>query len=390
MSEQNWLDAPLLSHGFRPFFLAGAIWAIVSMVIWVLMIGGFWLPPTGFDIVSWHAHAFLVGYLGAAIGGFLLTAVPNWTGRLPVRGGPLLALIALWLVGRLAVLFSLAFPGWLVLALDIASLVALAGFLGREIIAGRNWKNLPVLALLSVFIAGAVLFHIDHLRHAVPVHGVGFRLMASMALMLIALIGGKIIPSFTRNWLVKQGRAARPTPPMQRFDKIALGVWLVALAIWTFDLPGAGVALIVAGGLHVIRLARWQGHRTFREPLLVVLHVAYAFLPIGALALGAAIATGAETAAALHLWMAGAIGMMTLAVMARASLGHTGRDLRADPATTAIFVALLVAVSARLVAGTLLSFHFAFTLSGLAWIAAFVLFVAHFGPMLLAPRVAGQ
>lgn len=387
MTTRDWQGPAILSHGFRPFFLSGAAWAVISMAIWVGMIAGLWLPPTAFDVVSWHAHALLVGYLGAAITGFLLTAVPNWTGRLPFRGAPLAALIALWVAGRLAVLFSLALPASLVLALDVASLVALTGFLAREIIVGRNWKNLPVLFLLSGFVAGAVLFHLDHIRGLFPVDGAGFRLLTGTAMMMIALIGGRIIPSFTRNWLVKQASPARPAPPMQVFDRISLAVLLAALALWIAVPHLAGLPLIAAGGAHIIRLARWQGHRTLREPLLFVLHMAYAFLPAGAVALGVALASHSGTAAALHLWMAGAIGMMTLSVMTRASLGHTGRPLHAGGLTSAIFVALFLAVSMRFLAGLALPTHVAYTLAGLFWITAFGLFVAVFGPILLAPRL---
>lgn len=387
MSEREWSGAPVLSHGFRPFFLAATIWAVVAMALWILMIGGVWLPPTAFDIVSWHAHAFLIGYLGAVLGGFLLTAVPNWTGRLPVRGMPLAGLLALWAVGRVAVLTSMAFPGWLVMVLDLGSLAALAGFLGREIVAGRNWKNLPVLALLVTFIAGGVLFHLDHWRGETPVHGAGFRVMLSMAIMMIALIGGKIIPSFTRNWLSRQGWAARPAPPMQRFDVVALVLLLVALLAWTLGLSAAGPALIVAGVAHVVRLARWQGHRTVGEPLLVVLHVAYALMPAGAIFLGWALWTNGDIAGPLHVWTAGTIGLMTLAVMTRASLGHTGHALRAGPATVAIYSAMMLAVGLRLAAGTVLGSHVAFTLSGVFWIVAFGLFVAAYGPVLLRPRL---
>ena len=378
---------PLLSHGFRLFFLAATIWAVVAMLLWIGMLAGIWWPPIAFDVVSWHAHALLVGYLGAVLAGFLLTAVPNWTGRLPVRGAPLLILFLLWLAGRIAVLLSLRLPGLAVMAADLAFLAALALFLGREIVAGRTWKNLPVLVLLGSFLAGAAWFHLDHRAGLRPVDGGGFRLMLGMAVMMIALIGGRIVPSFTRNWLVRQGRAERPAPPMQGFDRLALGGLLLAVLLWVFEARGAGVALLFAGVLHLVRLARWHGPLTWREPLLGVLHLAYLFVPLGSFGLGLALLLDTPSGLALHLWTAGGIGLMTLAVMTRASLGHTGRELHAGPATQAIYLALALAVAFRLLAGPLIPPHLAYALSGSLWIAGFAGFVAVYGPILLRPRL---
>ena len=194
--------------------------------------------------------------------------------------------------------------------------------------------------------------------------------------MMIAVIGGRIVPSFTRNWLAQRGPGRLPVPPMQRFDKVALLALLAALLLWValpFDLV-TGAALVLAGALHLARLARWAGHRTLAEPLVAVLHAGYAFLPLGALALGAEIIAPGRlgAAAAQHLWMGGAVGLMTLAVMTRATLGHTGQVLTAGPGTVAIYVALVAAVLARVAAGVWPGaaglLHAA---AGLLWIGAF-------------------
>ncbi|RFU13196.1 NnrS family protein [Rhodobacteraceae bacterium W635] len=383
-----WSGPAILSYGFRPFFFGGAVWAAIAMALWVPMLSGHVILPTAFDPVSWHAHAFLFGYLGAAVAGFLLTAVPNWTGRLPIVGWRLGLLAASWLAGRVVVAVSNGLPAGLVAGVDLAFPVILALVILREIIAGRNWRNLMVLGMLVVFALANALFHWDAARGAYAAQGYGTRLGLGAGLMMIAVIGGRVVPSFTRNWLVKRGSDILPVPPMQRFDKAALLVLLAALILWVALPLGrvTGVALALAGGVHAVRLTRWAGHRTLAEPLVTVLHVGYAFLPLGALALAVEILIPGAfgMAGAQHLWMAGAIGLMTLAVMTRATLGHSGQPLTAGPGTVAIYLALVVSVLARVAAGLWPGqaplLH---GLSGLAWIGAFGGFALVYGALLL-------
>ncbi|WP_373049806.1 NnrS family protein [Thalassovita aquimarina] len=383
-----WTGPAILTYGFRPFFFGGAVWAALAMVLWVPMLSGHILLPTAFDPVSWHAHEFLFGYLGAVVAGFLLTAVPNWTGRLPIVGWRLGGLAALWLAGRFAVAVSAGLPAGLVALIDLSFPLVLAAAIGREIVAGKNWRNLIVLGMLAVFAAANALFHMEAARGGYAAQGTGLRLGVGAGIMMIAVIGGRIVPSFTRNWLVKRGGGRMPVPPMQRFDRLALLVLLAALLLWVAlpDSPATGVALGMAGALHVVRLVRWAGHRTFAEPLLTVLHVGYAFLPLGALALGSEILAPGPVGmvAAQHLWMGGAIGLMTLAVMARATLGHTGKTLTAGPGTVAIFAALVIAVFARVAAGVLPGeAALLYAISGLFWIGAFATFGLVYGRLLL-------
>ena len=381
-----WQGPALFSFGFRPFFLFGAVWVVLAMLIWLLALGGGVNLPTRFDPVSWHAHEFLFGYLGAVLAGFLLTAVPNWTGRLPIVGWKLAALFALWCAGRLGIFVSIALPVWGAAGIDLAFPVILGGLILQEIIAGKNWRNLIVLALLAVFTVANLIFHIEALGGNYAAQGYGLRLGLATAILMIGVIGGRIIPSFTRNWLVRQGNPARPAPPMQTFDKATLLISSVVLAIWVF-LPlhrGTGAALIAFGFLHVVRLMRWQGHQTLSDPLVWVLHVAYAFIPLGAFALGAdTFLVGAGQIAAQHIWMAGAIGAMTLAVMTRATLGHTGQALQANRATVAIYVCLFASVAARWVSVAMPQFT---TISGLLWMAAFGGFALAYGPALLRAK----
>ncbi|WP_297774446.1 NnrS family protein [uncultured Roseovarius sp.] len=388
-----WRGPALLSFGFRPFFLGAGVWAAAIMALWIPMLSGMVTLPTAFDPISWHAHEFLFGYLSAVIAGFLLTAVPNWTGRLPILGWPLGGLAALWLIGRVAVMVSFGVPPVAVAFLDLAMPVVLAVVMLREIVAGKNWRNLMVLAMLAVFTLGNAVFHWEAAQGEYAAQGYGLRLGLGAVIMMIALVGGRIVPSFTRNWLARRGAGRLPVPPMQRFDKAALLALLATCLLWV-SAPMAqvtGAALIGAGALHVVRLARWAGERTFAEPLVVVLHVAYAFVPIGAICMGLEVLRPGlmGAAAAQHLWMAGATGLMTLAVMTRASLGHSGRTLTAGVGTTLLYLLVLAAVIARLAAGIWPAhadlLHAA---SGAAWIGGFGGFAVLYGPLLVRQRPA--
>lgn len=383
---RSWKGPAIFSFGFRPFFLFGAIWVVAAMGLWLAVQMGEIDLPTRFDNGAWHAHEFLFGYLGAVLAGFLLTAVPNWTGRLPMVGWRLAGLFALWVGGRIAILFSGTLPPLLAPTIDLAFPIVLGGLILREIIAGKNWRNLIVLALLAVFTLANALFHYESMIGDYAAQGYGLRLGLATAVMMIAVIGGRIIPSFTRNWLVREQHPARPAPPMQQFDKLTLLLSLPILAFWTLEpfTVTTGLCLLVFGVLHLIRMIRWQGHHALTEPLVFVLHASYGFIPLGAFALGLDLILGNPgTAGAQHLWMAGAIGAMTLAVMTRATLGHSGRELTAGMATVAIFLCVFAAAFTRF----LTPLHPGLSiLSGIFWLLAFGGFALVYGPMLLRPK----
>ncbi len=384
----------IFSYGFRPFFLAAGAWSALAMLLWIGLLSGWSLisPPIGFDPVAWHAHEFLFGYLGAVIAGFLLTAVPNWTGRAPVTGWPLIVLVALWIAGRLAMAMSGVLSPLAVAVLDLAFPMLLTAIIGFEIAAGSNWRNLKVVALLAVLSGANAAFHWAAGTAGITVDGAGFRTGVAAVILLIALIGGRIIPAFTRGWMKARGEARLPATPGQMFDQAALMGLLVALAFWVSAPASAitGACLAAAGVLHFGRLARWRGHRTLSEPLVWVLHAGYACLPLGAVLLGLSVLFPERIAhgSALHLWLAGAVGLMTLAVMTRATLGHTGRPLQAGRGTTAIYLAVILSALLRVFPVFVPDLAWlSYQAAALFWLGGFGAFVLIYGPMMLRPPV---
>jgi uncharacterized protein involved in response to NO len=372
----------LFSYGFRPFFLGGALWAIFAIALWLPQYVGVFTLPTALTPLDWHIHEMLYGYVSAVIAGFLLTAIPNWTGRLPICGWPLAGLAGLWLAGRLAMLAS-SWTGLPVAAVvDVIFLLVLAAVAAREIVAGKNWRNLRVLGVLCLLIASNVVFHAEVLRYGAAEYGIRFGVAAVIA--LIMLIGGRIVPSFTHNWLARRGPGRMPVP-FSRFDGVVLAASLLALASW-IALPESrfvGLSLLVVAALQALRLARWAGERTFADRLVLVLHVAYAFIPLGFALVGASILWPdfVPRSAGIHAWTAGAIGLMPLAVMTRASLGHTGQALAATVGTQVIYACALLGALARILA----SFTASMTLidfAAIAWVAAFAGFAILYGPLL--------
>jgi len=377
------------SYGFRPFFLAAGAWAVIAIALWLAVVAGWLSLPTRFDPVPWHIHEMLFGVVLAAVAGFLLTAIANWTGRRPVAGRTLVLLLVLWALGRLACSVSGYLPLWIAPAADLSFPIALIAVMAREIVTGRSWRNLPMMAPVAVFIAATLLMHLEVAGVAVP-SGLGWRLGLVAALQLMSIVGGRIIPAFTRNWLAKHGHVRQPVPHGLA-DMAAVGILHAALLLWAF-VPGSratGPILILAAACNLWRLSRWVGAATLSEPLLFILHVGYAWLAIGVGLLGLSVAGVAiPIASALHALTVGAVGTMLLAVMTRVSLGHTGRVLTADRSTVAIFLLINAAALLRVAAswGALASATLV-VVSGLCWIAAFGLFEFVYSSVLVAPRI---
>jgi uncharacterized protein involved in response to NO len=385
--RRDYAGPALFAYGFRPFFLAAGLWAAFGILLWLPQYMGALTLPTHFSALDWHIHEMLYGYVAAAIAGFLLTAIPNWTGRLPVSGWSLAGLALLWLTGRAAILLSAKIGGLIATLVDVSFLVTLAAVAAREIIAGKNWRNLRVLIVLAVLIIGNIVFHAEVLLKGSADYGT--RIAIAAIILLISLIGGRIVPSFTSNWLTRNNPGRRPVP-FSQFDMATIAASALALLGW-IGLPAhpvTGALLLIAGIMQSVRLARWAGDRTLADRLVLVLHVGYAFVPIGFLFIGASAWTAAVPATAgIHAWTVGAIGLMTLAVMTRATLGHTGQPLQAGRVTQGIYAAVLIAAVARIVAVFVGSIEL-LELAGVAWIAGFALFVLVYSPLLAARKPA--
>ena len=376
----------LFSYGFRPFFLFGAIYAGAMVPLWLAVFAGDISLPTAFAPRDWHVHEMLFGYVAAVIAGFLLTAVPNWTGRLPIQGMPLAILFAAWLAGRWAVTFSVLIGWQLALMLDAAFLLLLAAAAAREIVAGRKWNNLMVVGVVSMLAVTNVAFHVE--AHLGGVAEYSTRVGIGLVVTLVCVIGGRIVPSFTRNWLARREPGRLPIP-FNRFDAITIAAGVGAMIAWVITPSGrfAAAALGVAGLLHLVRLVRWAGYRTLSDRLVLILHVAYAFVPTGFLLAALAAVDLVAPSAGIHAWTGGAIGSMTIAVMTRASLGHTGQALSASVATQFVYASIVIAALAR-VCAALEPAHSVplLTVAGAAWAAAFLGFALVYAPLLCGTR----
>ncbi len=381
----------LTLEGFRPFFLFGALYAALSILLWVPWYLGFLHIPTALSPIAWHQHELLFGYVPAVIAGFLLTAMPNWTKRRHLSGAPLVLLFALWLAGRVAIFMSenIGLPAAAFVNLAFLILVGLYAF--RELVAAKNRRNYKLVAVIALLAAAQALFLYEFSRFEhVEIAG---RLAVAAIILMIAIVGGRIIPSFTGNWLKKHSPGREPSP-FGRFDLAAMVISTIALAAWPAVLllenlrTEAGILMLLAGILQMIRQAKWCPERTIHEPLVTILHVAFLFIPLGFIMTGIALITNDNgfTSAGIHAWTSGAIGTMTLAVMTRATRGHSGQALHA-PAST-VFVIYLPIVTAALlrIAVALMPQHtmLLLPLAAVLWVVGFSGYAVLYGRFILS------
>ncbi len=376
---------PFFRLGYRPFFLMAAIWAVVSMTLWILYWGGGGMLTGPLLAVEWHSHELIFGYGGAVLSGFLLTAIPNWTKRKPLSGAPLAGLAALWLAARVGFLFDTGLPFGALVALELAFPALFSAYAGREIIAGRNKRNLPVFGIALLFLIADAAFLWEVWAEATLY---GPRIGIAVLIGFICLIGGRITPAFTRNWLKARGAADLPAE-FGLLDKVTLAGTAAGLALW-IALPQhwlSGLAGLTLGAAHIARMARWRGLAVRGEPLLFALHAGYAFVALGFLLAGlAALLPAIAPIAAIHAWTVGAIGTMTLTVMTRATLGHSGRALVAGWVETIYLAALPLAALARIASAFTGSPLWLVQLSASLWILAFGLFALRYGPVMFMRR----
>jgi len=383
MSKRRTYDGPaIFERGFRPFFFLAGIWAIVPLALWISTYLGLIITDTEINTQSWHAHEMIFGYAGAALAGFALTAIPNWTGRLPVRGYNLLRLVFLWLLARTLSVSTLFFDVTAyALAFETLFFVLFSVLVFREIFAGKNWRNIPVALMFSLFGLAAILSSLSKMDIITLTFSIERAAIATLVL-LIGLIGGRIVPSFTGNWLKQQGVSNKPII-FNKHDGAILIVSAITLILWLafpYDHAIVKFSASLCTLLHLWRLSRWCGLSTFKEPLVSMLHIAYFWIPVGFAAVALSSFDLVSESTAVHVWTTGAIAGMTLAVMMRASLGHSGRALRADRATTAIFSLITLAAITRIIAAVTVSTEL-ITASSLLWIAGYGIYVIAYTPI---------
>ena len=384
-ASRAWSGPAILRRGFRPFFLAAGVWAIVGMGLWPPVFTGAIVLPIDFSAVDWHVHEMIFGYGGAVVAGFLLTAIPNWTGRLPVAGFPLAALAALWAAGRVAVFASAAIGRPAAAAVDAAFLTVFAALVAHEVAAGRNWRNLKTAGLAFALALVNVAFHVEDARSGLA--EVSTRAALGLLVTLILLIGGRVTPSFTSNWLAKAGLLPRPVP-FGKPDAMIMATSALSLVLWTAAPEGVatGVLALAVGAANLWRLSRWRSFSARRDPLVLVLHAGFFLGAAGFLAVGAHALWPSQIpyAVGVHVWAVGAIGVMTLAMMSRATLGHSDRALVASKGTLFAYLCVVGALVARLAMAFLPSFALPLMhIAACAWLLAFAAFLFVYAPMLV-------
>lgn len=380
----------LFERGFRPFFLLAGLHATLWLVAWVSVLQGWLDAPDGWPPSTLHGHEMIFGFASAALAGFLLTAVPSWTNSGPLRGWKLALLVLLWLAARVAAASGL--DAWVYAVLDLAFVPALFAAVGPGIIARNFKRNGVVLVVLAAIFTANAGVHLALLGAPFVSARWGNELGLAIFILLIAIIGGRIIPPFTVGGMRMAGRPVEfaPTPWL---DRAVIAVTAAFVASLALDLPervvgiAAGVAALVNGA----RLLRWRSLSTLRVPLVWVLHLGYAWLVLGLAAAAGAWLGAWPKVVALHALGAGAVATMVLAVMSRASLGHTARKLVASRPTTIAYLLVTIGAAGR-VAASLFDIDVAFFLpaAGLIWAAGFLLYLVVYIPILCRPRVDGR
>jgi len=380
----------LFSYGFRPFFLLAAAWA--SFALPALLVGlalGAW-PGEALPLARWHGHEMLFGFVAATIAGFLLTAVPTWTGSRPISGLPLAGLAVLWLAGRAVMSPFAGLHGTPWLLLSAAFFPALGAVLAVPLVRARNYRNLQFLLILALLAGADALFVSVQLGWLAPPTFDPLRFAVNLVMLLIAVVGGRIVPAFTINALLKAGERCvfTPRPWLDRASVTAVAA-VVGVDILRPDSALAGGLAALAAALLAARASRWNGRRTLTMPIVWVLHAGFAWVCV-ALALKAVwlLAHAPWAANWLHALTAGAFGTMILGVMTRVALGHTGRELVVARPIVASYVLVIAGAALRVVGPTALPAHYVQVLAtaGALWSAAFVVFLAVYLPILIAPR----
>ncbi len=385
----------VLSAGFRFYFLCAGLFSVFAMMAWTIWLavhaagGAFVSEPMAMALHLWHAHEMVYGYTVAVMAGFFITAVPNWTGTREAGAIFVTASGLVWLLGRFAIWFSSALDPVVVAVLDLAFIPVLSTAILGRLAQKAQLRNAIFLFLLSALFIGNLLMHTDWIGWTGGTAEAGVRVGIFASAAMIAIVGGRVVPAFTRNAL---NRLPHPGPlPQTSAWSERLGILLpvlVVLASLPFVPPILfGCLCLAAGAVNFIRLIGWKGWLVRRSPILWILHVAFFLLAAGYLVYGSnLIFEYLSEAAALHLIAAGAVGSMTLAMMTRAALGHSGRPLNVSGSITVAYVTVIAAALVRTFGTATLGYFQTMLLSGGLWTAAFLIFVWVYFPLLTMPR----
>src|SRR5690606_15825898 len=384
----------LLAYAFRPFFLLTGLYGLLIVLAWMgFLFGG--LPlPLGMNPMQWHAHEMLMGLVPPAIAGFLLTAMCNWTGAPPLQGRGLLALVLLWVAGRVVMWSAGLLPGWLVFAVDMAFLPVLALYAGKVLHHYGNKRNLILVAVLGLLTLTNLLMHIATLNHLTQMGQLAEVLALDLIAVVLVVVAGRITPAFAGNWLRIQGQDPATVKRSDGLDRATLAATMLMIpADLITGVPAlGGVVALVAAGLNLARLAGWAGWKTLREPLLWILHLGYLWIPVALLLKGLTpFIDQLLPTAWFHAMGTGAIATLILGVMTRVALGHTGRPLKLPKLALLIYLGISLAALARvLVTLNLVNYRLGLMVSALGWCVAFILFVLLYWPILSSPRADGR
>lgn len=384
---------PLLSFAFRPFFLLVGVYGALVVLAWIgLLFGG--LPlPLGWSPVHWHSHEMLFGLVSAAIAGFLLTAMCNWTGAAPLKGRGLLALVLLWLAGRVAMWTGGWLPTGVAALIDLLFLPVMGLYVLRVLIRYNNRRNLILGAILLLLTLANLMMHVGAWQQNLAWIHNGEKMAFNLITLMMVVIAGRIIPAFSANWMRGQGLPAdkiRISPGLDRAVLVSTAL-LVPVDFITSAPVLVGILALLAAVLNGARLLLWQGWRTAREPLLWILHLAYLWIVAALLLKGLAAFELVAPSVWQHALGIGGIGTLILGVMTRVCLGHTGRPLRLPPLVVWLYGAMLVAVLGRLLAALQwIDYSLGIQLAALGWIIAYGGFSLIYWPILSSPRPDGR
>jgi uncharacterized protein involved in response to NO len=384
----------LFEYGFRPFFLLAGIYALVptGTILWAIT-SGQW-PGDALPLFVWHGHEMLFGFTAAAIAGFLLTAVPTWTGTRAVSGLPLIGLVLLWLAGRVVMSPWVPSSGLPAQAIGVAFLPALAVTVAIPLVQTRNFRNLPFLLLLAILFLGEILFHARYFNWVEGLTIDGLRLTINAVVLMIVIVGGRITPAFTRNTLTAMRRdvTIRTRPALDRAAIVSV-VGVLIGDIVAMDSILAGWLAALSAGLLLFRLTGWGGRLTLDIPLLWVLHLGTLWLVFAFVMKALWLLGGFGWAMYwMHAFTAGVFGTMILGVMTRVALGHTGRPLKVSPVVVASYFLVSVAALTRVFGPGLAPNYYTSVLlvSITAWAAAFLIFLVAYVPILFRRRPDGR